>query len=160
MVSRVSSFSRRRIFALLVGPMAVGQCFASVFRHPGVGGHDCIGRHDSLNETKQFDFASGCAVFLAGQGLCGSGVAVPYGHATETIVFGGCGFGPVRCDLRTVSGVGRGRNSDCLTSTWCRHKMRMRWRSCRPARNPGRSRLTVGGVGTAGSGCRTRPRWG
>jgi hypothetical protein len=58
----------------------------------------------TLNEPKQFDLVSGCAVFLAREGLCGRGVAVPYGHATETIVFGGCGFGgPVRCDLRIVT---------------------------------------------------------
>jgi hypothetical protein len=57
----------------------------------------------TFNEPKQFDFVSGCEVFLARQGLCGSGVAVPYGHATETIVFGGGGCRPVRCDLRTVT---------------------------------------------------------
>jgi hypothetical protein len=60
----------------------------------------------TFNEPKEFDLVSGCAVFLARQGLCGSGIAVPYGHATETIVFGGCGFGPVRCDLRTVTVAG------------------------------------------------------
>src|ERR1700682_403923 len=58
----------------------------------------------TLNEPKHTDFVTGCAVFLAGQGLCGVGNAVPYGHATETIVFGGaCGGG---CDLRTVTVAG------------------------------------------------------
>jgi hypothetical protein len=55
----------------------------------------------TFNEPKHMDFVSGCSVFLAFQGLCGIGNAVPYGHATETIVFGGaCGGG---CDLRTVT---------------------------------------------------------
>jgi hypothetical protein len=59
----------------------------------------------TFNEPKNFDFVSGCSVFLQGQGLCGVGNAVPYGHATETIVFGAaCGGG---CDLRTVT-VGAG----------------------------------------------------
>jgi hypothetical protein len=57
----------------------------------------------TFNEPKVADFVGGCAVFLAGEGLCGAGVAVPYGHATETIVFGRCApSGSVRCDLRTV----------------------------------------------------------
>ena len=47
---------------------------------------------------------------------------------------------------------------DYLTSTWREHKMRVRWRNCRPARNPVRSRLTGGGVGMDGSGSRTH-RW-
>jgi hypothetical protein len=104
MVSRVSTFSRRRILALLIGPMAVGLSAASppalISRASAA---TTVSVAMTFNEPKQFDFVSGCAVFLAGQGLCGSGVAVPYGHATETIVFGGCGLGPVRCDLRTVT---------------------------------------------------------
>ena len=103
-MSRVSTFSRRRILALLIGPMAVGLSAASppVFIAQA-SASTTVSVAISLNEPKQFDFVSGCALFLAGQGLCGRGVAVPYGHATETIVFGGCGLGPVRCDLRTVT---------------------------------------------------------
>jgi len=55
----------------------------------------------SFNEPKTFDFVTGCSVFVAGRGLCGVGNAVPYGHATETIVFGGACGGA--CDLRTVT---------------------------------------------------------
>jgi hypothetical protein len=41
---------------------------------------------------------SGCAL---PNGLCGNGVVVPYGHATEMIAFGvACGGG---CDVRTVT---------------------------------------------------------
>jgi hypothetical protein len=45
---------------------------------------------------------SGCpALGLPNGGVCGSGIVLPYGHATETIAFGAaCGGG---CDLRTVS---------------------------------------------------------
>jgi hypothetical protein len=46
-------------------------------------------------------FKSGNCPVLFPAGLCGSGEVTPYGHATETIVFGaGCGGA---CDLRTVS---------------------------------------------------------
>jgi hypothetical protein len=107
MVSRVLSFSRRRIVALLIGPMAVGLSAASPVAFVSqASAATTVSVAMTFNESKQFDFVSGCEVFLARQGLCGSGVAVPYGHATETIVFGGCGFGPVRCDLRTVTVAG------------------------------------------------------
>jgi len=53
----------------------------------------------SFTEQIVQDVRSGCPVIQ--EGLCGQGVVLPYGHATETIVFGGaCGGG---CDLRTVS---------------------------------------------------------
>jgi hypothetical protein len=44
---------------------------------------------------------SGCARLIAPyDGFCGSGIVLPYGHATETVAFGaGCGGD---CDLRTV----------------------------------------------------------
>jgi hypothetical protein len=49
------------------------------------------------------DLSSGCAVLPEG-GLCGHGQVIPYGQATETIVFGGgCGGG---CDLRTITLAG------------------------------------------------------
>jgi hypothetical protein len=104
MVSRVSSFSRRLVFALLMGPIAIGLSAASPLAFVSqASASTAVSVAITLNEPKQFDFVSGCDVFLARQGLCGSGVAVPYGHATETIVFGGCGL---RCDLRTVSVAG------------------------------------------------------
>lgn len=103
-MSRVPTFNRRRIFALLVGPIAVGLSVASSLAVVSqASAATTVSVAMTFNEPKQFDFVSGCEVFLARQGLCGSGVAVPYGHATETIVFGGCGFGAVRCDLRTVT---------------------------------------------------------
>jgi hypothetical protein len=107
-VTRVSTFSRCRIGALVIGPMAVALSVASpVAFATQASAATTAPVAITLNEPKQFDLVSGCAVFLAREGLCGSGVAVPYGHATETIVFGGCGFGgPVRCDLRTVTVAG------------------------------------------------------
>ncbi len=56
----------------------------------------------TFNEPVLPDINSGCAVFPAG--LCGSGVVVPFGHATETILFGGACGGT--CDLRTVNLAG------------------------------------------------------
>jgi len=48
------------------------------------------------------NFQSGCAVLP--DGFCGSGQVIPFGHATETILFGGaCGGG---CDLRTINLAG------------------------------------------------------
>src|SRR5258708_17504201 len=50
-------------------------------------------------ETAHPDFISGCPVFP--DGFCGSGEVMPFGHATEMIVFGaGCGG---TCDRRTIT---------------------------------------------------------
>jgi hypothetical protein len=58
----------------------------------------------SMSFTEPFhqDINSGCPVIA--DGFCGNGVVVPYGHATESIIFGGAcgGF----CDLRTVNVAG------------------------------------------------------
>jgi len=43
---------------------------------------------------------SGCPI-PPNQGLCGSGELIPFGHATETILFGGACGGD--CDLRTIN---------------------------------------------------------
>ena len=56
----------------------------------------------TFNEPVLPDINSGCAVFPAG--LCGRGVVVPFGHATETILFGGACGGT--CDFRTVNLAG------------------------------------------------------
>src|SRR5260370_15899714 len=55
-----------------------------------------------FHERLMPDINSGCAVLPAG--LCGSGVVTPFGHATETIVFGGACSG--NCDFRTVNLAG------------------------------------------------------
>jgi hypothetical protein len=47
--------------------------------------------------------SAGCAVLENGTGLCGHGEVIPYGQATETIVFGGCGDS---CDVRTITLAG------------------------------------------------------
>jgi hypothetical protein len=56
----------------------------------------------SFTEPILQDIHSGCPVLQ--DGFCGSGVVVPFGHATESIVFGGAcgGF----CDFRTVNVAG------------------------------------------------------
>jgi len=108
LMSRVFKFGARLMVAVFVGPMAVALSLASpVAFVTQASAATAVPVAMTFNDPKQFEFVSGCAVFLARQGLCGSGVAVPYGQATETIVFGGCGFGgPVRCDLRTVTVAG------------------------------------------------------
>jgi hypothetical protein len=78
MASRALSFSRRRIFVLLIGPMAVGLSAASPVAFVSqASAATTVSVAMTFNEPKQFDFVSGCEVFLARQGLCGSGVAVP-----------------------------------------------------------------------------------
>jgi hypothetical protein len=47
------------------------------------------------------DLHSGC--FVPEARLCGHGQVIPYGQATETIVFGGCGDS---CDVRTLTLAG------------------------------------------------------
>jgi hypothetical protein len=85
-----------RFIAILIGLVAAIMMAASP-----AGASTTASVSMTFNEPKHMDFVSGCPVFLAGQGLCGVGNAVPYGHATETIMFGGaCGGG---CDLRTVT---------------------------------------------------------
>jgi hypothetical protein len=49
-----------------------------------------------------------CPIFP--NGFCGSGTVMPFGHATETILFGGgCGG---TCDLRTINVAGGSFTSD------------------------------------------------
>ena len=56
----------------------------------------------TLVEAVVPDIHSGC--FVLEHRLCGHGQVIPYGQATETIVFGGgCGGG---CDLRTITLAG------------------------------------------------------
>jgi hypothetical protein len=107
LVSRVSKFGWRRVVALFIGPMAVALSVASpvaFITQASAATNASVSM--TFNEPKVADFVGGCVV-LASNGLCGSGVAVPYGHATETVVFGGCApSGSVRCDLRTVTVAG------------------------------------------------------
>jgi len=56
----------------------------------------------TFSEPIAADSVSGCPVFP--DGFCGNGIVVPFGHATETILFGGACGGA--CDLRTVNLAG------------------------------------------------------
>jgi hypothetical protein len=56
----------------------------------------------SFTEPIVQNIRSGCPVFP--DGFCGNGVVVPFGHATETILFGGACGGS--CDLRRVNVAG------------------------------------------------------
>lgn len=56
----------------------------------------------SFTEPILQDIHSGCPVLQ--DGFCGSGAVVPFGHATESIVFGGACGGT--CDFRTVDVAG------------------------------------------------------
>jgi hypothetical protein len=56
----------------------------------------------SFTEQAVANFKQDCPVFFAAPdgGLCGNGVVLPFGHATETIQFSaGCGGS---CDVRTI----------------------------------------------------------
>jgi hypothetical protein len=87
----------RRVFAIFVGLLAT---FGMAGVPASAATAATVPVSMTFNEPKTFDFVTGCLVFLEGRGLCGVGNAVPYGHATETIVFGGACEGG--CDLRTV----------------------------------------------------------
>jgi len=56
----------------------------------------------SFTEPILQDIKSGCPVFP--DGFCGTGVVVPFGQATESILFGGACGG--NCDFRTVNVAG------------------------------------------------------
>jgi len=56
----------------------------------------------SFTEPILQDINSGCPVYPSG--FCGTGVVVPFGHATESILFGGACRG--NCDFRTVNVAG------------------------------------------------------
>ena len=59
----------------------------------------------SFTEPIVQNIRSGCPVFFSGEGgFCGNGIVVPFGHARETIQFGGACGGA--CDFRTVNVVG------------------------------------------------------
>ena len=83
----------RRI-ALCVGLAAISLVFAS---QAAAATTTSV----SMAFTEQIvpNFKQDCPVFP--DGLCGTGVVLPFGHVTETIQFGaGCGDGS--CDLRTI----------------------------------------------------------
>ena len=77
---------------LLVSPAFASQAAAATATPVGM----------TLVEAVVPDIHSGC--FVPEGRLCGHGQLIPYGQATETIVFGGgCGGG---CDLRTITLAG------------------------------------------------------
>jgi hypothetical protein len=90
--------SSRRFAAVLIGPLALALMTASP-----AWASTTTPTPVTMNfaEPKAADFVSGCAVLLAREGLCGVGDVVPYGHATETIVFGFAVNLPY--DVRTVT---------------------------------------------------------
>lgn len=95
----------------------------------------------SFTEPILQDVKSGCPVFP--DGFCGTGVVVPFGKATETILFGGACGGD--CDFRTVNVAGGSIYLDeFFSNPTCPG-------SCRPNRaEPGGGTLTdvvVGGTG-------------
>ncbi|HJQ51816.1 MAG TPA: hypothetical protein VJ838_14975 [Gaiellaceae bacterium] len=95
----------------------------------------------SFTEPILQDINSGCPVFP--NGFCGTGVVVPFGHATESILFGGACGG--NCDFRTVNVAGGSIYLDEFFGTGSCPG------SCQPNRaEPGGGTLTdevVGGTG-------------
>jgi hypothetical protein len=90
----------RKLAALAAGLAAMFAAFAS----PAMASTS-TSVQASFTEPIVHDVRSGCAALgLPDGGFCGTGIVVPYGHATETIAFGaGCNGG---CDLRKVSVAG------------------------------------------------------
>jgi hypothetical protein len=86
----------RRLFIL--GLVALSGVFAS----QAAAGTTNVSVSMSFTEPILQDIKSGCPVFP--DGFCGNGAAVPFGHATEMILFGGACGGA--CDFRTVKVAG------------------------------------------------------
>ena len=87
---------RRLLFLFgLVGLLAV-------FAQQAAAGTTNVSVSMSFTEPIHQDIKSGCPVFP--DGFCGTGIVVPFGHATESILFGGACGG--NCDFRTVNVAG------------------------------------------------------
>ena len=85
-----------RRLLLLLGFVAICLAFAS---QAAAGTTTTVPVSMTFTEPILKDIRTGCPVFP--DGFCGSGIVVPFGHATETILFGGACSGA--CDLRTVN---------------------------------------------------------
>jgi hypothetical protein len=87
------SFRFGRSAAVLLG---IGLCL--VVTSPAVAGTQDVSVKMTFTEPVVPGFKKGCSV--GPEGFCGSGQVIPFGRATETIEFGGCG---PTCDLRTIN---------------------------------------------------------
>jgi hypothetical protein len=80
---------------------------AALFLLPAVASPTMAATATSVNMTLVEAVApgasAGCAVLANGTGLCGHGEVVPYGQATEIVLFSGCG---ANCDVRTITLAG------------------------------------------------------
>ena len=74
---------------------------STAFASQATAGTTTVSVRMSFTEPIIQNIRSGCPV---SDGFCGMGIVVPFGHATETILFGGdCGGA---CDFRTVTVAG------------------------------------------------------
>jgi len=89
---------RRIIF--LLGLVALFGVFAS----QAAAATTTVSVSMTFTEPILQDVTHGCPVLPGGGGFCGSGIVLPFGHATETIQFGGACGGS--CDFRTVNVAG------------------------------------------------------
>jgi hypothetical protein len=87
-----------RRLLLLLGFVAICLAFAS----QAAAGTTTVSVSMTFTEPVLQDVTHGCPVFPGG--FCGSGIVLPFGHATETIQFGGACGGT--CDFRTVNVAG------------------------------------------------------
>jgi hypothetical protein len=129
---------RRLVF--LLGAVAL---FAALAQQAAAGTTN-VSVSMSFTEPILQDINSGCPTFPGG--FCGNGIVVPFGHATEMILFGGACGGS--CDFRTVT-VGGG--SIYIDETFSNFQCPG---VCQPGQNgrgfPGSGTLTdvvVGGTG-------------
>ena len=76
---------------------------STAFASQATAGTTTVSVRMSFTEPIIQNVRSGCPVLVL-DGFCGMGIVVPFGHATETILFGGdCGGA---CDFRTVKVAG------------------------------------------------------
>ena len=90
----------KRIFALVLASGAL-MLLSTALASPAMAA-TTVPVSMTFNEPIVPDIHSGCAVFP--EGFCGSGQVIPFGHATETIQFGGACGG--NCDFRTINLAG------------------------------------------------------
>ena len=87
-----------KMVLVIAGLFAVAAVLAS----PASAATSNVSVSMSFTEPIMQDIHSGCPTFP--DGFCGTGVVVPFGHATESIAFGGACGG--NCDFRTVNVAG------------------------------------------------------
>lgn len=78
--------------------VALAVAASLAFAPPAAAGPTTVAVSMTLTHPMVAESKRGCPL-LPSQGLCGSGEVIPFGHATDTVVYNGCGAG---CDSVTI----------------------------------------------------------